>query len=159
MTGVPCSRVGLTTSVVQEDPPHRIPAIVTPLPIWLSILAVACGGAAGALCRYGVGVLMLRWHPEAGPLGTLAVNVVGCFLIGVLAPLFERSSLPPVAALALITGFCGALTTFSTFGHETVQLAQLRHRFDLALLYVVMSLVTGLAAVWLGRAFIRWLAA
>lgn len=123
------------------------------------MLAVACGGAIGALCRYGVGALMLRWHPEAGPLGTLAVNVFGCFLIGVFAPLFERSSLPPVAALALITGFCGALTTFSTFSHEAVQLTQIRNRIDLALLYVVGSLAAGLLAVWLGRTLIRWIAA
>jgi CrcB protein len=101
---------------------------------------------------------MLRWHPEAGPIGTLAVNVFGCFAIGVLAPLYERSSLSPVAALALITGFCGALTTFSTFGHETAQLAQSRQRIDLALLYAMGSLALGLTAVWLGRSFIRWLA-
>ena len=101
---------------------------------------------------------MLRWHPEAGPIGTLAVNVAGCFLIGVLAPLFERSSLPPAAALALITGFCGALTTFSTFGHETLQLAQVRSRFDLALLYIFVSLAVCLTAIWCGRTLIKWLA-
>jgi len=122
------------------------------------MLAVAGGGAVGALCRYGVGVLMLKWHPEAGPLGTLSVNVVGCFLIGVLAPLFERSSLPPAAALALITGFCGALTTFSTFSHEVVELATIRQRFDYATAYAVASFASGLAAVAAGRAFIRWLA-
>nr|MBA3311942.1 fluoride efflux transporter CrcB [Planctomycetaceae bacterium] len=43
-------------------------------PVWTSIVAVAGGGACGALCRYAVGLLMLRWHPEAGPLGTLGVN-------------------------------------------------------------------------------------
>lgn len=128
-------------------------------PAWASILAVAGGGAFGALCRYGVGLVMLRWHPEAGPLGTFAVNVVGCFLIGALYPLFERSSLPPAAALALITGFCGALTTFSTFGHETLQLATHRQRFDFALLYVAGSVLAGLAAVWCGRTLVKWLAA
>ncbi len=123
------------------------------------MIAVAGGGACGALCRYAVGLLMLRWHPEAGPVGTLVVNVVGCFLIGVLYPLFERSSLPPLAALALITGFCGALTTFSTFGHESLQFLQVRQRFDLALLYVFASVTLGFAAVWLGRTLVKWLAA
>ncbi|HEX6984441.1 MAG TPA: fluoride efflux transporter CrcB [Planctomycetaceae bacterium] len=131
---------------------------VTP-PLWIALLAVAAGGAVGAVCRYVVGLLVLRWHPEAGPLGTFAVNVAGCFLIGVVVPLVERSSLPPVAGLLLATGFLGALTTFSTFGHETVLLATARQRLDLALLNVAASLAAGIAAVWLGRAVVRWLAA
>lgn len=64
-------------------------------PLWACVIAVAAGGAVGAVCRFGVGLVMLRWHPEAGPLGTLAVNVAGCLLIGVLMPLIDRSSLPP----------------------------------------------------------------
>lgn len=110
------------------------------------------------MCRYAVGLAVLRWHPEAGPIGTFAVNVFGCFVIGLLFPLAQRSALPPVAALMLITGFCGALTTFSTFGHETILLATDRRQVDYALLNVFASVVVGLGAVWLGRMLVRWLA-
>jgi len=130
-----------------------------PPPLWLSILTVAAGGAVGAVARYLVGLAVLRWHPEAGPLGTFAVNVAGCFLIGLLMPLAERQALPPLATLLLVTGFLGALTTFSTFSHETILLATVRHRPGLALANIIASLLTGLAAVWLGRTLIRWLAA
>ncbi|MGC1275374.1 MAG: fluoride efflux transporter CrcB [Planctomycetaceae bacterium] len=126
-------------------------------PLWACMIAVATGGAVGAVCRYGVGLLVLKWHPEAGPLSTFAVNVTGCFLIGVLMPLAERPNLPPLAALLLVTGFLGALTTFSTFGHETLVLATNRQRLDLALLNVATNFVVGLGAVWLGRLLIRWL--
>jgi CrcB protein len=124
--------------------------IVTP-PLWAGVLAVATGGAVGATLRYLVGVAIVRCHPEAGPLGTFAVNIAGCFLIGLLMPLAERQSLPPLATLLLVTGTLGALTTFSTFGHETILLATVRHRPDLALANIASSLLTGLAAVWLGR--------
>ena len=127
-------------------------------PLWICFLVVAAGGAFGAVCRYGVGLLFLRWHPEAAPLGTFAVNVSGCFLIGLLAPLVERASLPPLAGLLLVTGFLGALTTFSTFGHETLLLATTRQRLDLALVNIAVSLFGGLGAVLLGRAIVRWLA-
>lgn len=126
-------------------------------PLWACLIAVAAGGAIGAVCRYVVGLLVLRWHPEAGPLGTFAVNIAGCFLIGLMMPLVERPNLPPLAALFLITGGLGALTTFSTFGHETVLLATSRQRVDLALLNVTANLAVGIAAVWAGRSVIRWL--
>lgn len=124
--------------------------------MWLCFVSVAIGGAVGAISRYAVGLAILRWHPQAGPIGTFAVNVVGCLLIGALFPLAQRPNLPPLAALMLITGFCGALTTFSTFGHETLLLAAER-RVDSALLNVIGSVAGGLGAVWLGRTLVRWL--
>ena len=120
-------------------------------PLWLSTLAVAAGGATGAVLRYLVGLAVLRWHPDAGPLGTLSVNIAGCFLIGLLMPFIERQSLPVLAAPLLVTGLLGGLTTFSTFGHETIALATVRHRPDLALLNAAANLLIGLAAVYLGR--------
>lgn len=130
-----------------------------PPPLWAGVLAVAIGGATGAVLRYLVGVAIVRWHPEAGPVGTFAVNIAGCFLIGLLMPLVEGRALSSLAGLLLVTGFLGGLTTFSTFGHETVFLATARHRLDLALLNAAGSLCTGLVAVWLGRALVRSLAA
>lgn len=127
---------------------------MTPPPLWAGVLAVAAGGAAGAALRYLVGVVVLRWHPEAGPVGTFLVNIGGCFLIGLLMPLAEGRSLPPLAGLLLVTGFLGGLTTFSTFGHETIFLATAR-RLDLALLNAAASLLMGLLAVYLGRVLVR----
>ncbi len=134
------------------SPPSGLP------PLWQTFAAVAAGGAVGACCRYAVGLFAASRHPEAAPLGTWAVNVTGCLLIGVLASLVERSSLPPLAALFLMTGLLGSLTTFSTFAHETLLFAGLRGRFDLALLNVAANLFVGLFAAWCGRAAVAWLA-
>ena len=120
-------------------------------PSWQSIAAVAAGGAVGATARYAVGLLAVRWHPEAAPLGTFAVNAAGCLLIGAAVTLVERSTLPPSLGLFLITGLLGGLTTFSTFAYETVLLAGPRGRFDLALLNLAANLGVGLLAAWSGR--------
>lgn len=127
-------------------------------PFWPSVLAVAAGGACGAVLRYLVGVAVVRWHPEYAPLGTFAVNAAGCLGIGVLFALVERSALPPLAGPLLITGLLGGLTTFSTFAHETVLLATARGRADLALLNAAASVLVGLGAAWSGRTFVAWLA-
>ena len=153
----PESTLGTSWRLTSHASPARAsrnPAMTPPAPppLWLSTLAVALGGAAGSALRYLVGLLVLRWHPDAGPLGTFFVNVVGCFLIGVLMPFVERHSLPPAAGLFLVTGLLGGFTTFSTFGHETVLLATVRGRLDLTFANITASLITGLVAVWLGRA-------
>jgi CrcB protein len=110
----------------------------------MTLLLVMIGGAVGALARYAVDRL-LRHHDL--PWGTILVNVAGSFVLGVLAG--AGSAVPgPVGAL-LGTGFCGALTTWSTFAYQTVDLAGHRRWRD-ALLNVVITLVAGFAAVWLG---------
>lgn len=118
---------------------------------WLPMLAVAIGGAAGAVCRFCVSLLMLRWHGTAAPLGTLLVNVAGCFFIGALMPWLLRDSVPTVYRALLVTGFCGGLTTFSTFGYEALWLARPADRSDLAVAYIFANLTLGLGAVWMGE--------
>ncbi|NLT56794.1 MAG: fluoride efflux transporter CrcB [Actinomycetales bacterium] len=86
----------------------------------MTVLLVALGAAVGAPLRYLVDHLVQTRHDEPFPWGTFVVNVSGCLLLGVLAGLPIS---PEVSALG-ITGFCGALTTYSTFGHETVHLAR-----------------------------------
>lgn len=115
----------------------------------LQFCAVALGGAVGALCRYGVSLACfhgLARQPSV-VVGTLLVNVVGCFLIGVL---FAREiAYPTVHHAALAIGFLGGLTTFSTFGLETVRFLQTgRHGWALA--NVAANTLLGLAAVFGG---------
>ncbi|MBO0868639.1 MAG: fluoride efflux transporter CrcB [Micromonosporaceae bacterium] len=107
-------------------------------------LLVALGAAVGAPLRYLVDRLVQSRHDSLFPWGTFAVNVAGSFLLGLVALVGSR------AGIALLgTGFCGALTTYSTFGYETVRLVQERSRL-LAMLNVVASIAAGLGAAYLG---------
>lgn len=84
------------------------------------ILLVAVAGGAGALARYGLGSAVQRWSGLSFPVGTLAVNVVGCFFFGLLAGLAEqRLPMSKETELILFTGFMGAFTTFSTYAFHT----------------------------------------
>lgn len=86
---------------------------------------VMCGGGLGAASRYGVNLLAARWLGAGFPWGTLLVNLTGCFLIGLLMALADRVRLlTPDMRLFLITGYLGALTTFSSFSLETVNAAR-----------------------------------
>ncbi|MEX1300049.1 MAG: fluoride efflux transporter CrcB [Desulfotignum sp.] len=85
------------------------------------LLLVMVGGSLGAASRYGISLLAVKMWGTRFPWGTLTVNLVGCFLIGLLFGLSDRMRLlTPEMRLLLITGFLGALTTFSTFSMETV---------------------------------------
>ncbi|MEU8240716.1 CrcB family protein [Actinoplanes missouriensis] len=106
----------------------------------MTFLLVALGAAIGAPLRY------LTDRALGSPWGTLTVNVVGSFLLGVVLGLPLS---PQLVALAG-TGFCGALTTYSTFSWETLSLARRGERAA-AVGYVAVSVLAGLAAAWLGR--------
>jgi CrcB protein len=92
--------------------------------MWRSLAAVAVGGALGCIFRWSLAVLFNRYFP-ASPPGTLAANLIGCYVIGVAIAFFAAS--PTFSSewrLFIITGFCGGLTTFSTFSAEVVLLLQ-----------------------------------
>lgn len=90
-------------------------------PVLGRVLLVMVGGSLGAVCRYGTSLLAAQWIGTRFPWGTLIVNLTGCFVIGVSFALAERTNLMgPSARLFFMTGFLGALTTFSTFALETV---------------------------------------
>ena len=90
-------------------------------PPLIKILMVMLGGSLGSLCRYGFALTAARLIGTRFPWGTLMANLTGCFLIGVSFALVERTNLlSPSARLFLMTGFLGALTTFSTYALETV---------------------------------------
>ena len=87
------------------------------------ILLIAFAGALGTLARYGIGVAAGKTLGTSFPYGTLAVNVLGCFLMGAIAHVAVSSEmLSPTARLALTVGFLGGLTTYSSFNLETTQL-------------------------------------
>lgn len=88
---------------------------------WMNFAAVGVGAAVGAWARWGLSLLL---NPVIGnlPLGTLAANLIGGFLIGVVMALAEPMSLSVTTRLLLVTGFLGGLTTFSSFSAETVGL-------------------------------------
>ena len=112
------------------------------------LLAVAVGGATGSLARYVLGTLLLRVS-SGFPVSTLLINVVGSFLIGLLARLFDAPDHNQVLRVALTVGLCGGFTTFSTFSAETVTLLQ-QGKAGRAALYVVVSLVLGVLATFAG---------
>ncbi len=110
----------------------------------MTVLLVALGAALGAPLRYLVDRTVQRRHDSVFPWGTLTVNVVGSFLLGLIVATLDGRWL-----ILLGTGFCGALTTYSTFGYETVRLVQDRARLY-ALLNIVVSVVAGLGAALTG---------
>lgn len=117
----------------------------------MTALLVALGAAAGAPLRYFVDRLVQSRHDSLFPWGTFAVNVAGSFVLGLVALTAEAAGNAGSRLwIALLgTGFCGALTTYSTFGYETVRLLQERARL-LATLNVVASIAAGLGAGYLG---------
>uniref|UniRef100_A0A7V4XUS4 Fluoride-specific ion channel FluC n=1 Tax=Acidobacterium capsulatum TaxID=33075 RepID=A0A7V4XUS4_9BACT len=116
----------------------------------MKYLWVALGGALGALARYTVGVWIYERLGTRFPYGTFAINVTGCFLIGLaLTVLDAHMDLSPAWRLAIPTGFIGAYTTFSTFEYETLRAAQ-QGQMGTAVLYFGSSLALGILAVWLG---------
>lgn len=128
-----------------------------------TLLAIAAGGSAGALARYGSVTLVQQWTAQHSlwhglPLGTWLVNVSGSLLIGVLYVLVsEKLLLADSWRPLLMIGFLGAFTTFSSFSLETLQLIECGLVLQ-ALLYTVASVVFCLLAGWLGMALTRTLA-
>ena len=119
------------------------------------VIAVMIGGALGALSRYLTTLGIQGWLGGMGwasfPLATLVVNIVGSFLLSLLATLGLRGFVSPTLQVALGTGFLGSLTTFSTFELETHTLLS-EGKQGFALVYVLASLVLGYLAILLGRA-------
>jgi CrcB protein len=116
----------------------------------LQILAIAGGGAIGAVTRFLVSTGVYRLLGRDFPWGTLAVNVLGSFAMGLLFMLLlERSLVAPEARAAILVGFLGSFTTFSTFSLETLTLVE---QGDLlrGMLNVVASVVLCVAACWAG---------
>lgn len=111
----------------------------------MTILLIALGAALGAPLRYLTDRAVQAGHDSVFPWGTLTVNVAGSFVLGFLAALPAGGRVMDFAG----TGFCGALSTYSTFGYETVRLAENGGRFY-AVLNAAASVVAGLGAAFCG---------
>lgn len=115
-----------------------------------AFLIVAIGSGLGGALRYGIQLLLNRLYPSVFPLGTLSVNIIGCFLIGIFFAMAEKNNvISPEIKLLLITGFCGGFTTFSAFSIDNISLlnsGQLLYFF----LYVGGSVLIGIAATLMG---------
>ncbi len=124
----------------------------------MTALAVALGGALGALGRWSATSWIQTRTGLAFPWGTLAVNVVGALLLGVAYGAFEQLRLPPELRAFLTVGFLGAFTTFSTFSYETVLLMQGGHTAR-AVGYVAGSVIAGIVFALVGLALGRGIGA
>lgn len=120
----------------------------------INILLVIIGGGLGSACRYFFSLLAAKWFGSNFPIGTLGVNLIGCFLIGLGFSLAERSVISPSVRLLLMTGFLGGLTTFSTYALESTHFLRSNDLIT-ALSNIAVNNLGGLALVfvglWLGR--------
>lgn len=116
---------------------------------FLLVALVALGAAVGAPLRYLTDRFVQSRHDTVFPWGTLTVNIVGSFILGAVTAAGRH--LDPLLAAALGVGFCGALTTYSTFGYETLRLLESRARFYAAA-NVTASVVSGVGAAMVGFA-------
>lgn len=120
-----------------------------------AMIIAGLGGFIGTCLRYLTGKFCHAYCATDWPWGTFAVNVIGCFLIGIFFGLAGKTHLiSPQMNVFLITGFCGGFTTFSSFSDDLFLLMQGRHWLYFVL-YAVLSLVIGFFMVWLGRSIIH----
>ncbi|WP_414706846.1 fluoride efflux transporter CrcB [Rudaea sp.] len=121
---------------------------------WLSLLCVLVGGAIGSALRWMFGLALNDVVPNL-PLGTLAVNLIGGFVIGAAIAYFDHfHNLPPEWRLFVITGLCGGFTTFSAFSGETVNLL-LRQEYSWSFAIVAAHVLGSLAMTLIGVGIVR----
>ncbi|MFN3394540.1 MAG: fluoride efflux transporter CrcB [Candidatus Thermochlorobacter sp.] len=121
-----------------------------------TLLSIGIGSFIGGALRYLVAQQVQKNVLSTFPFGTLSVNIVGCFLIGLVFALSDRGNLSQEWRLFLATGICGGFTTFSAFSNETIALLR-DGQFLYAGLYVISSIILGLAATFLGYAILKGL--
>ena len=118
-------------------------------------LLIGFGGFIGSICRYYSQQFVAKYFLSTFPYGTLIVNVVGCFLVGLVFGFADKGNvLSPEWRMFLATGFCGGFTTFSTFSYESTQLINNGEYFYLAL-YIAASVIIGVLATFAGIALTR----
>ncbi len=115
-----------------------------------NLLWIALGGAAGAVCRYGLTEAVQRWLGPGMAWGTLSVNLLGCFLIGLAFHWIALTgTIPHEVRFVAVVGFIGAFTTFSTFSLENLNFVR-DGEYLTAAIYIGISVVVGIALTFLG---------
>lgn len=120
------------------------------------LIVIAVGGALGSVLRYLTSMWTLKLVGESWLLsGTTAVNIIGCFLIGLIVHILEAGEwMDTTVKLFLIVGFLGGFTTFSSFGIEAFNISG--QSLQQGILYMGIQIVAGLAAVWMGLSVGKW---
>ncbi len=119
------------------------------------ILAVGIGSCIGGVCRYLLSLFIQTKFLSPFPFGTLAVNIIGCLLIGIAFGISEKSMIATEWRMFLVTGLLGGFTTFSSFSNETVFMIRNGHYWP-AFAYVGVSVVVGLLATLAGISLIKF---
>ena len=120
------------------------------------LLAIGTGSFIGGVFRYLLSQFIQAKFLSTFPYGTLFVNIIGCFLIGLVFGLADKGNLTQEWRLILATGFIGGFTTFSAFSNETVSMLR-DGQLGYALVYIVTSVVVGLTATFIGISIIKLL--
>ncbi len=121
----------------------------------VNLLLVGAGSGIGGMTRYSVGKVINTSSTGGFPWSTLAVNLIGCLIIGVIYGLIGRGiNIDTSLKLFLTVGFCGGFTTFSTFAHENYLLFSGEHFFSF-IVYAATTFIFGLVLVYLGYLFVR----
>lgn len=118
------------------------------------LLIVGTGGFIGSITRFLISHFVQVRITTAFPFGTLMVNILGCFFIGILLSLSERGGLNSDWRLFLATGICGGFTTFSAFSNETLVLLR-EGQWMFAAVYIIISIIAGLAATFSGYSLLK----
>jgi fluoride exporter len=119
-----------------------------------TLLIIGTGSFIGGVCRYLLYLVVQSRYLSAFPFGTLVVNLLGCFLIGIVYGLSEQGNLASEWRVFLATGLLGGFTTFSAFSNETVWLLR-EGQLGYAAAYIVSSVVIGLVATFLGISIVK----
>jgi CrcB protein len=112
----------------------------------MQLLLIGIGGGAGSILRY---ICQRQWNDNNIPYGTLVVNIIGCFVIGLLAGFVSKNAISDSLKMLLMTGVCGGFTTFSAFTLEGNGLLQ-QGRFFYFIIYTALSVAGGLFVTFLG---------
>lgn len=118
------------------------------------ILLIGTGSFIGGVLRYGLTHFIQTKFLSAFPFGTLGVNILGCFAIGLVFGLSERTNMSPEMRLFLATGICGGFTTFSAFSNETFSLMR-DGQLLYASAYITSSVLFGVLATFFGYALLK----
>jgi CrcB protein len=118
------------------------------------LLLIGTGSFIGGVLRYSISQFVQTKFLSAFPFGTLGVNILGCFAIGIVFALSEKTNMSPELRLFLATGICGGFTTFSAFSNETYSLMRDGQLFY-ASAYITSSVLFGLLATFIGYSLLK----